>query len=469
MMDKNKKKTLGGILGVVVAVLISLIRPPEGLSPEAMRAMGIFAGAIVFLSLEVLPSFVTTTLMCTCFVLFKCVGFSVAFGEFSGTTFWLIIGVLGIGVAINKCGLMKRISYLALKLFPPTFNGITAALLGVGTICQPLMPSTTAKMAIVGPLAMDLGQTLGFEKKSKPLAGFFNAMYVGWSITGTVFISASFLGYLFMGNLPAEVQEQFTWMRWFIAMIPWAIIVVIGNYFTLTKIYKPKEQQTVNKDYIENQIKALGPMSRDEKIVCAIMAVALIMWILERKIGVSACVTSLLCLMAMCILGVFKPADFATKMAWPLIFFIGGILNISKVIGALEISGWVGKVIEPILGGLISKPLLFTLVFVLIIYLVRYIMVNFSTLVILFTVILTPLAQASGMNPWVVMMIAYCSVCIWVTKYQNSNMLAGWAMCGGDDTLNFSDVAPGAYAHLAVNLIALLASIPYWQLLGYIG
>lgn len=468
-MDKKKRtKIIGAIVGIIAAVAISCITPPGNLTPEAMRAIGIFVGAIVFLSLDVLPNFVTTTLMCTAFALFKCVDFTVAFGEFSGTTFWLIIGVLGIGVAINKSGLIKRISLYALKLFPPTFNGITAALLGVGTVCQPLMPSTTAKMAIVAPLAMNLGETLGFEKRSKQLGGLFNAMYVGWSITGTVFISASFLGYLFMGNLPAEVQAQFTWSKWFIAMIPWALVVVIGNYFALTAIYKPKTQNKISKEHIEQQIKALGPMSRDEKIVSVIMAIALVMWILENKIGVSACLTSLLCLMAMTIFGVFTPADFNTKMGWGLIIFIGGILNISKVIGALAISDWVGTIIQPLLGGLIEKPMLFTLVFVLAIYVIRYVMVNFSTLVILFTVILTPLAEAAGMSPWVVMMIAYCSVCIWVTKYQNSNMLAGWAVAGADDTLNFSNVMPGAYAHLVVNLVALLVSVPYWQMLGYI-
>ena len=469
MGKKKVTKTIGIIVGLALGLIISLISPPEGLTPEAMRAIGIIVCTIVFLSMEVFPNFITAILMCTAFVLFKCVEFTTAFEAFADTTFWLIVGVLGIGVGINKCGLLKRISYHALKLFPATFNGIVAALLGVGTICQPLMPSTSAKQSIVAPVAMMLGETLGFEKKSKQMAGLFNAMYVGWSITGTVFISASFMGYLFFGNLPADVQTQFTWTTWFLAMIPWAVVVVIGNYFTITRLYKPKEKKKITKDVIDRYIAELGPMSRDEKVVSVIMVIALILWVGENTFGISACVTSLLCLMAMAIFGIFTPADFNTKMGWGLIIFVGGVLNISGAMSALGISDWIGNMIEPVLGGFISNPWLFTIVMVLLIYLIRYLIPDMITIVILFTGVLSPLGQANGLSPWVIMMIAYCAVCIWVTKYQNANMLVGWAASGGEDQMNFKDVMPGAYAHLAVNLLALLVSIPYWQLLGYIS
>lgn len=468
MEKKNYKSIIGFVIGVSLGVVIATLSPPEGLSVEAMRAMGIIVCAIVFLSMNVIPNYITAILMCTAFVLFKCVSFEVGFGAFAGSIFWLIIGVLGIGVAISKCGLLNRISYYALKLFPPTFSGIIAALLGMGTLCQPLMPSTSAKQSIVAPVAMGLGETLGFEKKSKQMAGLFNAMYVGWSITGTVFISASFLGYLFFGNLPTDVQTQFTWMKWFISMIPWAIIVVVGNYIAIMMLYKPKDQKKITKSFIGEKLESLGPMSHDEKVVSIIMGVALLLWITESFTGISASLTALLSLMFMAIFGVFNTADFNTKMAWSLIIFVGGVLNISNVMGALGISTWVGGMIEPLLGGLISRPYVFTIALVLTIYIIRYIMVDFVTVVILFTVVLTPLAEIAGMNPFIVMMISYCSVCIWVTKYQNVNMLVGWAASGGDDQINFSDVIPGAYAHLAINLLALLASIPYWQLLGYI-
>ncbi len=467
-MNKKVKFIVGLVLSLGAGIAISLIPPPEMLTRQAMVAMGIIVAAILLLTFETFPLFVTTILMCSALVLFKAAEFSVAFGAFAGTTFWLIIGVLGIGIAVNKSGLLKRVSYYALKLFPATFNGIVAALLGVGTILQPSMPSTSAKQSIMAPLAMGIGETLGFEKRSKPMAGLFNAMYVGWSITGTVFISASFLGYLFAGALPEDVRQQFSWGRWFIAMIPWAVIIVLGNYLAITKIYKPETKKDVTKEYINEQLKALGPITRDEKIVSIIMLITLALWITEGLTGISSTVTALLSLMAMLIAGVYTPKDFNTNMNWSLIFFIGGVLNISGVMSKLSITDWLGTIVEPLLGGLITKPYLFTLVLVVVLYLIRFVIVDLISPVILLTIVLTPVATSAGMSPWVVMMISYTSVCIWTTKYNNSNMLVGYAAAGGDENLDFKHVQVGAFAHLAVNLVALMVSIPYWQLLGYI-
>lgn len=187
---------------------------------ESMRAMGIIVCTIVFLSMDVFPTFVTTTLMCICFVLFNCVGMTTAFGAFADTNFWLILAVIGIGVAIQKSGLVKRICFHLFKLFPATFKGSVAALLGIGTVCQPLMPSTSAKQSIAAPVAVSMGELLGFEKKSKPMAGLFNALYIGWSVMGCLFISASFLGYMYFGNLPAETQAEVSWGKWFLAALP---------------------------------------------------------------------------------------------------------------------------------------------------------------------------------------------------------------------------------------------------------
>lgn len=249
----------------------------------------------------------------------------------------------------------------------------------------------------------------------------------------------------------------------------WAIVVLIGSYVALTLLYKPRNEKAISRDYIDDQLRALGPMSKNEKITAVIMVIAIVLWILEKQIGIAACTTAVLCLLALAIFGVFTPADLNTKMGWPLLIYVGGILNISTVMGKLGISNWLGNMIAPMLSGLVEQPYVFTIALVLVIYVVRYVMVSFSTLAVLITVVLGPLAQAAGFSPWVVMMIAYTSTTVWVTQYQNANMLVGWAAFGGDEQANFGDVMPGAYAYMLVNLAALLVSIPFWQMMGFFG
>lgn len=468
-MKKDKKTIIWTIISIVAGVIVSIIPPPESLTVLSMRGLGIIVWTLISLMTNIFPNYVTAILMCILFVVTGCADFKSAFAAFSDTTFWLIIGVLGIGIAVNKSGLLNRLSLYALRLFPGNFNGVVAALLGVGTICQPIMPSTSAKQSIMAPVALALGETLGFQKKSKQMAGLFNATYIGWSITGTVFISASFLGYLYFGYLPVETQAHFTWMNWFIAMIPWAVVVVVGNYLAITRIYKPEVKQTVSKEVINERIKALGPMSKQEKQVSIIMILTIGLWIGENTFGISACITSLLSLMIMAIIGLFNGEDFNVKMGWGFIMFMGGIMCMSGPLGTLGITNWLGSMIEPAVGGLVNNPYIFVTVLTLLLYGLRFVLPDMITPVILVTMVLGPVAQNAGINPWIPMMVAYCGVCVWPHKYSNFNMLVGYAAFGGDDSLDYKDVTPGALAHMAVSLVGLLVSIPYWSILEYIN
>jgi DASS family divalent anion:Na+ symporter len=206
--EKIRKK-FGNIAAVVFAVLLGLMTPPEGLTPAAMRALGIICGAILLFIVDSIPSHIVTILMCTCFALFGVATIPQAFSAYSSGTWWLIVGVLGIGIAVNNCGLLKRLSFYAMKLFPPTYGGMIFSLLGIGTLFSPLMPSTTAKQTIVAPIAMKIGENLGLEKRSKGMAGLFNAMYIGWAVIGTAFMSASFVSYQMIAALPENIAATF--------------------------------------------------------------------------------------------------------------------------------------------------------------------------------------------------------------------------------------------------------------------
>lgn len=463
------KKGLALLAALALGTMIALAQPPAGLSPEAMRAMGILVGVIVLLATKALANFVVALLMCVLFVLLGCVDMATAFGGFSGTTFWLVVGILGIGAGIEASGLLRRLAYHALLLFPSSFRGVVAALLGVGMVFQPLMPCTMAKQSIVAPVVVTLGETLGFPRRSRQMAGLFNAMHIGWSVLGNLFISASYLGYLFLGSLPQEVQAQFTWGRWFLSMLPWALVVLVGSYWVLTRLYRPQAGQADIRGYIRQQLAQLGPVSGREKLVIALLLTAIVLWVTETATGIPAYMTALLCLIAMAACGLFTHTDFNTRMDWDMIVFIGGVLNAPTVMDALGISRWIGSVIAPVVSALSGNIYLFITALVLCTYLLRFATFSYSLPVLVLIAVLCPLAGELGINPWVIMIVAYCSAPVWLTQYQSINMAAGWAAFGGERSARFSDVRPGAAAYLVINLVALLVSVPYWTLLGYIA
>jgi len=160
------KQRIGGVSSVVVGIAVSAITPPDGLTPQAMWGLGIMAWAVTCWIFEVAPDYAVAVAMCAALALFQCVPFKTAFASFSERTWWLLVGALGMGCAMSKSGLLKRLSLGMMKIFPATFNGQVTALILGGILITPLIPSMTAKAAIMAPISQGISDAMGYARKS---------------------------------------------------------------------------------------------------------------------------------------------------------------------------------------------------------------------------------------------------------------------------------------------------------------
>jgi di/tricarboxylate transporter len=65
MFGLSLKQTIGGIAGIILGIIVSLINPPASLDTNAMIALGVFICAVTWWIVEVLPDYVTAILMCS--------------------------------------------------------------------------------------------------------------------------------------------------------------------------------------------------------------------------------------------------------------------------------------------------------------------------------------------------------------------------------------------------------------------
>lgn len=467
-MNPTHKKLLHEAIAVAAGLIVMFLPPPTGLTQQSMQVIGLLLWAIINWILLPMPEHVTALIMCSMWVILKIVTFGEAFAQFSGTTVWLVIGVLGIGAAVTKCGLLTRIALLTMKLFPATFRGQVMALLGAGTVVAPLIPSTTAKISIVGPMVSAMGQELGLEKRSKGMGGLMVAMYTGFCLTGPVFLSASFFGYIILAALPPEVQMQFGWGQWFVAVIPWAIVMLVLSYFAITRMYKPATKAELSKEMIKKKLADLGPMKREEKITLIVLFVAIVFWVLERTINIPAVIPALLALSILTATGVFTAQDYATKIPWHIITFIGGIMAAASVLAKVGVNDWIAQTFGPFMGNLTSSPYIFIPIVAVFIFLARFVVVDIVMPLTLFTVLLTPFCVSAGMSPWVCGFMVYVMNMVWAVKFQNPNYLIGFTAAGGEETIGFAQTAKYSLVYVVIAIIGLVVSIPYWQLLGII-
>lgn len=464
----NNSKTTKYILEVVSIVLglaIALvIKPTDALSAEALKVMGIFVWGVLNLIIALLPSYVTTITMGMLWFAVKAVPLGTVLSGFSSSTWWLIVGVMGIGSAVKNSGLLKRLSLYSLKFFKPTYTGQVLALMVMGLIIAPLIPSTTAKCAIMGALALGISDELGLPKRGKGRFGLLMALWLGFCVSGNSFINASFQGYVVLGILPEATQATYTWMTWFIRLLPWTVVTFVAYYFFIKSAYKEDNAKEISKEYIAEQFEAVGSMTKNEKITAAILAICLLMFVFEKTLGIGSVVTSCLAMCALTAFGVIGPKDFINGTLWPLIVFIGFALGFGSVFNAVGISNWLVSVLTPLTKGL-SNPYILVIVLCAITYIAR-IFVDQITCNTVIVAVLYPLAVEIGIDPWIAAMCVYnCSV-VFFPSYVHPNMLISIGSMGGEENIDTKHLLSADIAFMVINLLAMLVSVPFWQMLG---
>ena len=473
--------------GALAAVVLIVTCPIPGLSYQATAVLGILIMAIVWWITGVLPEFVTAVVMAVLFVVVAGISVGATFSTFASSTWWLLLSAFTLGVGMKTSGLMKRIALAIVRKFPRTFRCQVIAQLVTGTVLGPLIPSLAVKGAMLAPLAMNIGDELGYERQGKRATGLFAAMLVGIRTVAPTIVSASITGYALMATLPADVQEQFNMTSWFVAALPWLVVVLVLNYFLIMGIYGRGEKaasgsETVGAPGNAQSLKqssrggtnegdgkpipdGLGPLSAVEKRMLAIILVTVVLWATEPFHHVSAMAVGLAALVAMFVLKVIDVPAFKSGVNWTSLLFIGIALGLGSVFAEAGLNDWVMQTCGPAFQALAGNPYLLVLGIGVITVVLRFLIVSEVAYLNLLMAFLVPMAASVGVNPWVLGFSAYALVIAWFAKYQSPIYLAAFYAVDGK-MAKHSELAKYCGVYLATCLVGLAVSVPYWQWMG---
>ena len=513
---KRRIKLGCAAVGALVAALLIATCPIPGLSYQATAVLGILIMAIVWWITGVLPEFVTAVVMAVLFVVVAGISVGATFSTFASSTWWLLLSAFTLGVGMKTSGLMRRIALAIVRKFPRTFRCQVIAQLVTGTVLGPLIPSLAVKGAMLAPLAMSIGDELGYERQGKRATGLFAAMLVGIRTVAPTIVSASVTGYALMATLPADVQEQFNMASWFVAALPWLVVVLALNYFLIMGMYgrgkkagsssetvgAPGNAQSLNQSSLrcgtrfvdaaecadskqdeaessavessrggtnEGDSKpipdGLGPLSAVEKRMLAIILVTVVLWATEPFHHISAMAVGLAALVFMFVLKVIDVPAFKSGVNWTSLLFIGIALGLGSVFAEAGLNDWVMQTCGPAFQALAGNPYLLVLGIGVITVVLRFLIVSEVAYLNLLMAFLVPMAASVGVNPWVLGFSAYALVIAWFAKYQSPIYLAAFYAVDGK-MAKHSELAKYCGVYLATCLAGLVVCVPYWQWMG---
>lgn len=467
------KKAIFGVAGPAALALLCTLSAPAALSQaaagagssgaDAMRIMGVLLLAILWWVGGVFPDWIIALSMLLLWTTVGKLPFSAVFAGYADASMWLVVGAFCLAGAVTKAGLFQRISWFLLRLFPPTFPGQTLALLAVGTLCAPLMPSVSVKAILGANIAFHIANAMGYPPGDRRRCGLFLSAYTGFVASSPAFMSGSVFTYTLLGVLRSGGQNNVSWISWCVIMLPWLAVTLAGMYGTLLLTPGAREPTHLSSAYIQNEYRKLGPMGKTERKAAVLLTLAAVLWGLETALGIPAAVTALAVGILCFLWGILDLEEISTAIPWNLILFLGAVLNLGQVLSAAGLDSWLQFLLTPLVSRIASPCQIAAMVFIFVLAL-RVILVSQAATVILAMAILSSAAASICFPPLLLGMTILAAEQCWLLPYQNTVFSSALACMKGTvlhrDTVRYSLILE------CVSLAAILISIPCWKALG---
>ena len=470
---KTIRKLLAALAGILVCAFFCLFPAPDALEKAAcaagssgqiaMRVLGIFFLAVIWWSGQVLQDWLTALVQMLALVQIAGFSFQTAFLGYTNTSVWLIAGAFCLSAAISKAGLFQRISFFFIRRFSPTFRGQVLALLLAGTICAPLLPSTTAKAVFGASIANGIADTLGYAPGSKARCGLFLASYVGFAGVTPAFMSAGVSSYILLGFLPERVTAGMSWGRWLLNASVWLLFVLGGSYAVLCRFFAPEQDASAVSEDLHTKWQTHSKLKKPERICAILLAFAFALWVFGSKLHIEAAVTALAAVVLCFVFGILDGNDLFTAVPWKLFLFLGCVLNIASTFARTGIDIWLTELFAPAFSQL-QHPALFLSAVALSVLALRLILISQTASISILLSVLIPAAARFSFSPFLVGFTVLAVQGCWFLPHQNTVQIA--ALGCMHESVQHRQTAAFCVAFETLSLLGCLCSIPLWSLLG---
>ncbi len=465
--SSSSSRWRGAILGLGVGGFLWFGQPDIGLDPGATKLLGLISATLIFWVFRALPDYGVALLFAMLVILTKLDSAQTVMGGFASTTWFMTLGVLGLGAAITGSGLFYRLSLHLVRMFPLSYYWQIIATGIMGVLVMALIPQQTARTVITSQMLVNLSESLGYKTPSKASTGLFVASFLGLGQLGFLFLTGSTTSLIAWGLLPADVRAQFTWGYWFMAALP-PTLVVIGVILICTiLLYRPESQPKISYTMVRTQLNILGRLSPKEWISFVVLAFTVTGWLTAGYHGIDGAWIAIIAFAILVNTGILDWGMMRKGIDWELLIYMGVTLSIPTLLQAAKIDRWLVDVISPLILPFMDSPAWFFVVIALLTYVLKLVFTSFLTVVTL-CVALLPLSIDVGMSPWIIAMIILIASEVWFFPYQVDWHMLAYSTTDGKGfsyplMLRINPIYALAY------IVALLVAIPYWRYLGLVG
>ncbi len=334
-----------GLLGLAVLLCFALLIMPAGwlgLTPGMARAGAVIALAIGLWSTGIVPPFIGSLIFLFSAMVLGVAPAPVVFAGFHAGALWLVFGGLILGLAVKRGGLDLRLVAGLVGRFPKSYVGLLYGIFVLGTALAFVLPSASARVALLVPLILALAARLGFAEQSRGRAGLVLAAAMGTMVPAFAILPANVPNMGLFGAAESIYAIQLTYGDYMALNFPVLGLGAIIFYPALIALL------FADQPGVPEAAAAPAGWSGAEKRLTLILGLALALWMSDTIHGISpawvALGAGLLCVIPGW--GLLSPKAIAVDLDYGPVLFLAGIIGL----GALATHAG--------LGGLIAERLL---------------------------------------------------------------------------------------------------------------
>lgn len=486
------RQRIGLYLGIPIFLLILVLPRPPDLSAEAHKTLAVAFLMAWWWITEALPIPATALIPLAFFPILGIMNYKEVTPSYADSIIFLFMGGFFLAVTMQKWGLHKR---LALRIVSIIGTSPRRVILGfmVATAFISMWISNTSTTLMMYPIA--LAVVLHFSelekgKKNESSSGLDKniqtALMLGIAYSASVGGIGTLIGtppnVIFAGAVTSLFPEAppVKFFQWMLIGIPLVVLFIPLIWICLTRVIFPisLKELTGGRQYISEQLKKLGKISRGERLTLWVFIATALGWIFRTNInvglfiipgwsdllGISSWVSDTTVAIFAALLMFAIPVNWqrgeflldwkwAIKIPWGLLILFGGGIAIAKGFQTTGLAAWIG-----------SQLTLLSQIPVVIMILIICLMLTFLTevtsntaMTTLFMPILAATAIAMNTHPFVLMipatMSASCAFMLPVATPPN-------AVIFGSGCVSISDMVK---AGIVLNLIGavLITALVY--------
>jgi anion transporter len=467
LRSSSASRWLGAIFGMGVGLYLWFGQPDLGLDSTATKLLGLISATLSFWVFRSLPDYGVALAFAMIVVLTKLDTAQTVMGGFASTTWFMTLGVLGLGAAITGSGLFYRLSLHLVRMFPLSYYWQIIATGIMGVVVMALIPQQTARTVITSQMLVNLSESLGYKTPSRASTGLFVASFLGLGQLGFLFLTGSTTSLIAWGLLPNDVRAQFTWGYWFLAALPPTLVVIVIVLLCSIFIYRPESQPKISYTMVQTQLNILGRLSHREWISFGVLCFTVAGWLTTSYHGIDGAWIAIISFAILVNTGIVDWNMLRKGIDWELLIHMGVTLSIPILLKQSKIDQWLVDVMSPLILPFMDSPAWFFVIIAIVTYVLKLIFTSFLAVVTL-CVALLPLSIDVGMSPWVIAMVVLIASEVWFFPFQIDWHMLAYSTTDGKGfsyplMLWINPIYAFAY------IVALIAAIPYWRYLGLIG